>query len=66
MLQMHGRWMLNKPALQSGEWWRAVTHMFVHKDMDHLLQNLRGMLANGFVAFSEFGWQGFAAEFVTF
>ncbi|OLQ05436.1 hypothetical protein AK812_SmicGene11382 [Symbiodinium microadriaticum] len=58
MLQMHGRWMLNKPALQSGEWWRAVTHMFVHKDMDHLLQNLRGMLANGFVAFSEFGWQG--------
>ena len=58
--------MLNKPALQSGEWWRAVTHMFVHKDMDHLLQNLRGMLANGFVAFSEFGWQGFAAEFVTF
>ncbi|CAE6956894.1 unnamed protein product [Symbiodinium natans] len=58
MLQTCGKLVLNKPALESGEWWRSVTHIFVHKDMDHLLQNMRGMLANGFVVFHEHGWQG--------
>lgn len=54
---------LTEAGLQDGRWWTLVTHMFLHKDVDHLLANLRALLINGYSTFRDSGSLGLYGVF---
>jgi membrane associated rhomboid family serine protease len=46
---------LNAAAVQSGQWWRAITALTLHLDIVHLLMNLGAGAAIGFLASRQIG-----------
>eukprot|EP00930_Biecheleria_cincta_P097059 TRINITY_DN88794_c0_g1_i1.p1 TRINITY_DN88794_c0_g1~~TRINITY_DN88794_c0_g1_i1.p1 ORF type:complete len:305 (-),score=24.75 TRINITY_DN88794_c0_g1_i1:172-1086(-) len=55
---------LSKKSLQQHKWWTLLTYMFIHKDLDHLLSNLRSLLTNGWITFHGLGPLGTHAVFL--
>lgn len=37
---LHSLWVLKSRAVQTGEWWRIFTAMFLHADLPHLFANI--------------------------
>ncbi|CAK9087174.1 unnamed protein product, partial [Durusdinium trenchii] len=58
LLSKYRQLVLTQPSLEHGEWWRLITHLFVHRDPDHLFNNVCGILCSGFSVFNHLG--GFA------
>lgn len=46
-------------VLQEGEWWRLLTALFTHSDMDHLASNTPLFLIFGWFLHAYFGWLAF-------
>ena len=44
MLRTYRSLVLTQPSLERGEWWRLVSYLFIHQDLEHLLNNICGIL----------------------
>ena len=55
MLRTYHSLVLTQPSLARGEWWRLISYMFIHQNMDHLINNISGILCSGFTVFNHFG-----------
>ena len=43
------------PAVKDGEWYRVITHMFLHADTGHLFNNMLMLAAVGYSIEDDFG-----------
>jgi rhomboid protease GluP len=54
------RWAFFAPAIFGGQWWRALSYLFVHQNWLHLLMNLGGLFVLGPFVERAFGRARFA------
>lgn len=55
---------LSESALRSGRWWTLLTHLCIHRDMDHLWGNLRCLAVNGYTVYRDWGALGMNGVFL--
>lgn len=55
---------LSESALRSGRWWTLVTHLCIHRDMDHLKSNLHCLLLNGYAVYRDWSALGLHGVFL--
>ena len=55
MQSFYRKLVLTQPSLEKGEWWRLISYLFLHHDVDHLLKNISGILCSGFTVFNHLG-----------
>ncbi|CAL1154869.1 unnamed protein product [Cladocopium goreaui] len=55
MLRTYRSLVLTQPSLERGEWWRLISYLFIHQDLEHLLNNICGILCSGFTVFNNCG-----------
>lgn len=44
MQSFYRKLVLTQPSLEKGEWWRLISYLFLHHDVDYLLKNISGIL----------------------
>lgn len=48
-------WILQKPEVMNGEWWRLLTYLFLHANISHALLNVIGLFWFGRMAVNIYG-----------
>ncbi|MGD9661908.1 MAG: rhomboid family intramembrane serine protease [Porticoccaceae bacterium] len=66
--QLLNQWIYHGPSVMKGQWWRMVSHGFIHADGNHLLFNMITLYFFGRfmeqVLISRIGYAGFALFYV--
>ena len=64
LIRIYPQLVLTEPSLQRGEYWRLLTHLFLHRDVEHLCSNLLGLLCSGLSVFRSLGVLGVYGGFL--